>query len=132
MTPRLATRNQTSFRVTWPRPLMPVDGYQVALIPLVSWGRGQGWGQVPSASVAPVWWPQCGPDMAFIPIMRCHLWPPTAAPLGDTIRVSLWCPQHVPNVPVVPRASQWSGHLLLPNLGMGTSPHNVPCPQDEP
>ncbi|KFQ93903.1 Tenascin-X, partial [Nipponia nippon] len=34
VTPRLATRNQTSFRVTWPRPPMPVDGYQVALIPL--------------------------------------------------------------------------------------------------
>ncbi|KAK4805518.1 hypothetical protein QYF61_004457 [Mycteria americana] len=34
VTPRLATRNQTSFRVTWPRPTMPVDGYQVALIPL--------------------------------------------------------------------------------------------------
>ncbi|XP_074021189.1 tenascin-X [Numenius arquata] len=31
---RLATRNQTSFRVTWPRPPIPVDGYQVALIPL--------------------------------------------------------------------------------------------------
>ncbi|XP_074666516.1 tenascin-X-like [Strix aluco] len=34
VTPRLAARNQTSFRVTWPRPPMPVDGYQVALIPL--------------------------------------------------------------------------------------------------
>ncbi|XP_075594423.1 tenascin-X [Balearica regulorum gibbericeps] len=34
VTPRLATRNQTSFRVTWPRPPVPVDGYQVALIPL--------------------------------------------------------------------------------------------------
>ncbi|KAM9211353.1 tenascin-X [Leptosomus discolor] len=34
VTPRLATRNQTSFRVTWPRPPMLVDGYQVALIPL--------------------------------------------------------------------------------------------------
>ncbi|XP_040437331.1 LOW QUALITY PROTEIN: tenascin-X-like [Falco naumanni] len=32
--PRLATRNQTSFRVTWPRPPVPVDGYQVALVPL--------------------------------------------------------------------------------------------------
>nr|XP_047912007.1 tenascin-X isoform X33 [Anser cygnoides] len=34
VTPRLAARNQTSFRVTWPRPSMPVDGYQVALIPM--------------------------------------------------------------------------------------------------
>ncbi|KAM6396238.1 tenascin-X [Rhynochetos jubatus] len=34
VTPRLASRNQTSFRVTWPRPAVPVDGYQVALIPL--------------------------------------------------------------------------------------------------
>ncbi|XP_069737560.1 tenascin-X-like [Phaenicophaeus curvirostris] len=34
VTPRLAARNQTSFRVTWPRPPTPVDGYQVALIPL--------------------------------------------------------------------------------------------------
>ncbi|XP_053908103.1 tenascin-X-like [Cuculus canorus] len=32
--PRLAARNQTSFRVTWPQPPTPVDGYQVALIPL--------------------------------------------------------------------------------------------------
>ncbi|XP_051499774.1 tenascin-X-like [Apus apus] len=34
VTPRLAARNQTSFRVTWPRPPVPVDGYQVALVPL--------------------------------------------------------------------------------------------------
>ncbi|KAM9168475.1 tenascin-X [Mergus octosetaceus] len=34
VTPRLAARNQTSFRVSWPRPSMPVDGYQVALIPM--------------------------------------------------------------------------------------------------
>ncbi|KAM6307697.1 tenascin-X [Podargus strigoides] len=34
VTPRLATRNQTSFRVTWPRPAVTVDGYQVVLIPL--------------------------------------------------------------------------------------------------
>ncbi|KAM6100793.1 LOW QUALITY PROTEIN: tenascin-X-like, partial [Pterocles gutturalis] len=34
VTPRLATRNQTSFRVTWPRPALPVDGYEVAVIPL--------------------------------------------------------------------------------------------------
>ncbi|XP_068520031.1 tenascin-X isoform X39 [Anas acuta] len=34
VTPRLTARNQTSFRVSWPRPSMPVDGYQVALIPM--------------------------------------------------------------------------------------------------
>ncbi|KAM6038217.1 tenascin-X-like, partial [Chlamydotis macqueenii] len=34
VTLHLATRNQTSFRVTWPHPTMPVDSYQVALIPL--------------------------------------------------------------------------------------------------
>ncbi|KAM6288767.1 LOW QUALITY PROTEIN: tenascin-X-like, partial [Aegotheles albertisi] len=34
VSPRLATRNQTSFRVAWPRPPVPVDGYQVALVPL--------------------------------------------------------------------------------------------------
>ncbi|XP_021239222.1 tenascin-X-like isoform X2 [Numida meleagris] len=34
VTLRLAARNQTSFRVTWPRPAMPVDGYEVAVIPM--------------------------------------------------------------------------------------------------
>lgn len=55
VTPRLTARNQTSFRVSWPRPSMPVDGYQVALIPMVSWGQGQGLGCVPSRAVSPVW-----------------------------------------------------------------------------
>lgn len=156
MTPRLSTRNQTSFRVTWPRPPVPVDGYQVALIPLVSWGQGQGWGQVPSATVAPVSWPQCGPNITFIPRMRWHLWPPAAAPLGDTTRMSLWCPKHVPSGQTTSCClSQGWGHLhstsrvprmscggvahLLPGLGMGPPmvsppwcPQCVLCPQDEP
>ncbi|KAM6233301.1 LOW QUALITY PROTEIN: tenascin-X-like, partial [Porphyrio hochstetteri] len=34
VSPRLATRNQTSFSVTWPRPQVPVDGFEVAVIPL--------------------------------------------------------------------------------------------------
>nr|CAA67509.1 tenascin Y variant [Gallus gallus] len=34
VTLRLAARNQTSFRVTWPRPAKPVDGYEVAVIPM--------------------------------------------------------------------------------------------------
>lgn len=55
VTPRLTARNQTSFRVSWPRPSMPVDGYQVALIPMVSWGQGQGLGCIPSRAVSPVW-----------------------------------------------------------------------------
>ncbi|XP_025011569.1 tenascin-X isoform X9 [Gallus gallus] len=34
VTLHLAARNQTSFRVTWPRPAKPVDGYEVAVIPM--------------------------------------------------------------------------------------------------
>lgn len=40
VTLHLAARNQTSFRVTWPRPAKPVDGYEVAVIPMVSWRWG--------------------------------------------------------------------------------------------
>ncbi|OXB52902.1 hypothetical protein ASZ78_014221, partial [Callipepla squamata] len=34
VTPRLAACNQTSFHVTWPCPTVPVDGYEVAVIPM--------------------------------------------------------------------------------------------------